>query len=149
MHPYLAIVSARIRMLLQYRAAALGGMSTQLFWGLIRVMVFEAFYRSSTASQPMTYPEVVNYVWLGQALFAMLPWSIDQEIRGKIRDGSVAYELVRPLDLYSFWFSRALGDPPCPHRVALGTHTDYCSALQCFFSTCSCPPLPPRPVPGS
>ncbi len=108
MRPYLAIVGARIRMLLQYRAAALGGMSTQLFWGMIRVMIFEAFYRSTTAPQPMTYAEVVNYVWLGQALFAMLPWSIDLEIRGKIRDGSVAYELVRPLDLYNFWFSRTL-----------------------------------------
>ena len=108
MSAYLAVIGARIRMLLQYRAAALGGMSTQLFWGLIRVMIFEAFYRSSTAIQPMTYGEVVNYVWLGQALFALLPWSIDQEIRGKIRDGSVAYELVRPLDLYNFWFSRAL-----------------------------------------
>ncbi len=107
MRAYLAILSARIRMLLQYRAAALAGMFTQLFWGLIRIMIFEAFYRSSTAPQPMTYQEVVNYVWLGQALFAMLPWSIDLEIRGKIRDGSVVYELVRPLDLYNFWFSRA------------------------------------------
>ncbi len=81
MSAYRAVLSARFRMLLQYRAAALAGMSTQLFWGLIRVMIFEAFYRSSTAIQPMTFPEVVNYVWLGQAMFAMLPWSIDTEIR--------------------------------------------------------------------
>jgi ABC-2 type transport system permease protein len=71
-------------------------------------MIFDAFYRSSSAPQPMTFEEVVNYVWLGQALFAMLPFSVDPEIRGKIRDGSVAYELVRPLDLYNFWFCRAV-----------------------------------------
>ena len=78
MRPYLAVLSARIRMLLQYRAAALAGMSTQLFWGLIRVMIFEAFYRTATQAQPMTYAEVVNYVWLGQALFALLPWASRQ-----------------------------------------------------------------------
>ena len=35
--PYLAIFGARFRMMLQYRAAALAGMATQLFLGLIRV----------------------------------------------------------------------------------------------------------------
>ena len=90
MRPYLAVLSARIRMLLQYRAAALAGMSTQLFWGLIRVMTFEAFYRTATQAQPMTYAEVVNYVWLGQALFALLPWTPDNDVRTMVRTGTVA-----------------------------------------------------------
>ena len=75
MRPYLSVLSARIRMLLQYRAAALAGMSTQLFWGLIRVMIFRSVLpHGNPRPQPMTYAEVVNYVWLGQALFALLPW---------------------------------------------------------------------------
>ena len=101
-------------MLLQYRAAALAGMSTQLFWGLIRVMIFEAFYRTSTQAQPMTYAEVVNYVWLGQALFALLPWAPDNDVRTMVRTGTVAYELVRPVDLYAFWYSRALANRIAP-----------------------------------
>ena len=35
LRPYRAIVSARFRMLLQYRAAALGGLWTQIFFGLV------------------------------------------------------------------------------------------------------------------
>jgi ABC-2 type transport system permease protein len=93
-------------MLLQYRAAAVAGLGTQLFWGLIRVMIFGAFYRSTTTSQPMTYPDVVTYIWLGQATFAMLPYRMDDDIRAMIRSGTVAYEMLRPLDLYAFWFSR-------------------------------------------
>ena len=62
-------------------------MSTQLFWGLIRVMIFEAFYRTATQAQPMTYAEVVNYVWLGQALFALLPWHPDNDVRTMVRTG--------------------------------------------------------------
>ncbi len=114
MRPYLAIVSARFRMLLQYRAAAFAGFVTQIFWGFIRVMIFEAFYRSSTAEQPMTLPEVITYIWLGQALFAMLPWSLDREIRQQIRTGTVAYEMLRPIDLYAFWYSRAIASRTAP-----------------------------------
>ena len=36
---FLAIVAVRCKMLLQYRAAALAGFGTQLFWGFIKVMV--------------------------------------------------------------------------------------------------------------
>jgi ABC-2 type transport system permease protein len=106
--PYLAVLSARYRMLLQYRAAALAGFGTQLFWGAIRLMILAAFYDASTRAQPMSMSDIVPYVWLGQALFAMLPWNVDAELVQKIRDGSVAYELLRPLDLYTFWYARTL-----------------------------------------
>lgn len=108
MKPYWAILKARFSVLLQYRAAAAAGLATQLFWGLIRVMVFDAFYRSSSTPQPMTYPEVVTYLWLIQALLLILPWGLDVEVRNMIRSGTVAYELARPTDLYWLWFTRSL-----------------------------------------
>ena len=59
MKPYLAIFSSHFRSLLQYRAAALAGVGTQLFFGLVRLMIFDAFYRSSTIVQPMTLDEAL------------------------------------------------------------------------------------------
>jgi hypothetical protein len=47
--PYLAIVGARARVLLQYRAAALAGVATQCFWGLIKIMILTAFYGMASA----------------------------------------------------------------------------------------------------
>jgi ABC-2 type transport system permease protein len=108
LRPYVAIVSARFRMLLQYRAAALGGLWTQLFFGLVFLGVYDAFYRSSTQTPPMSFPQVVSYVWLGQALWSMLPWNADAEVRAMVRSGDVAFELCRPVDLYSLWYARAL-----------------------------------------
>ncbi len=108
MRPYRAILSARFRMMLQYRAAAFAGFSTQLFWGLIRVMIMDAFYRASTGTPPMRIEEVITYIWLGQALLGLLPWNVDRDIQTMIREGSVAYELTRPLDLYNLWFIRAV-----------------------------------------
>ncbi len=106
--PYRSVLSARFRMLLQYRAAAVAGFGTQLFWGVIRVMIFTAFYRSSTRPQPLSLPDLITYLWLTQAMFALAVWNVDQEIRQMIRTGTVAYEMLRPLDLYGLWFSRAL-----------------------------------------
>jgi len=105
---YRAILSARIRVLLQYRAAALAGMGTQLFWGLIRIMIFDAFYQSSTAEQPLTFPEIVTWVWLSQALFMIVPFRLEGDLRAMISSGGVAYELLRPVDLYGYWFTRSL-----------------------------------------
>jgi ABC-2 type transport system permease protein len=108
MSPYFAVISARFRMLLEYRAAALAGFATQLFWGAVKLMIFAAFYRNSSAAQPMSWRDVVIYVWLGQALLGLLPWNLDPELQEKMTSGAVAYELLRPLDLYGFWYARTL-----------------------------------------
>jgi ABC-2 type transport system permease protein len=113
MKAYLAVLGARFRVLLQYRSAAAAGVGTQLFWGLIRMMIFEAFYLSSTVIQPMSLANVISYNWLGQALLGLLPWNIDSELRTLVRSGNVAYELVRPLDLFNFWYARSVA-----HRLA-------------------------------
>ncbi|MEA5544553.1 ABC-2 family transporter protein, partial [Limnoraphis robusta CCNP1324] len=110
----MAIVAARFQMLLQYRAAALAGFATQLFWGAIKVMVFVAFFEFAPAPQPMSLPEILVYIWLGQALLALLPWNVDPEIAGHVRTGAVAYELLRPLNLYGFWFARTLAFRAAP-----------------------------------
>ena len=114
MSAYGAVLSANFRTLLQYRAAAIAGFTTQIFWGLIRVMIFEAFFRSSTAAQPMTMDEVATYIWLGQAFIMLLPWNIDREIHNLIRSAFVGYELLRPVDLYNLWFSRTLAFRTAP-----------------------------------
>ncbi len=114
--PLWAVLSARYRTLLQYRAAAFAGFATQLFWGAIKLMILAAFFAAATEPQPMNLTEVVAYVWLGQALLGMLPWNVDADFREQVRDGAVAYDLLRPLDLYAYWFSRTLA-----FRVAVPT----------------------------
>ena len=100
LRPYRAVLSARFRALLQYRGAALAGLGTQFFWGLIRMMIFTAFYAGAAGAMPMSRESVVAYVWLGQAFFLLIPFRGDAEIIGMIRSGNVAYELLRPVDLY-------------------------------------------------
>lgn len=93
---------------MQYRSAALAGLVTQVVWGMIRVMIFQAFYSSTNSEQPISGSDVETYIWLGQAFLAALPWNIDTDLRALIRSGGIAYELTRPVDIYSYWLSRAL-----------------------------------------
>jgi ABC-2 type transport system permease protein len=93
---------------MQYRAAAFAGLVTQVFFGMVMVMVYAAFYRSSTAAPPMPLADVFTYVWLGQAFLRLQPWNIDPEAKALIRNGNVAYELLRPLDIYAVWYNRLL-----------------------------------------
>jgi hypothetical protein len=40
--------------------------------------------------------------------FALIPLREDAELAAMIRSGDVAYELVRPVYLYGFWFARII-----------------------------------------
>ena len=114
MKPYLAVLRSRFLSLLQYRAAALAGVGTQVFFGLVRIMIYDGFYRSSSAQQPLTADQVGTYIWLGQALLLLGMLDVDKDIAGMIRSGNVAYEMARPLDLYNLWLARAVSGRAAP-----------------------------------
>jgi ABC-2 type transport system permease protein len=105
--PYLAALRARFYLTLQYRAAALAGFATQCWWGGMKVMVLAAFYHGA-GGQPMSLAQAVGYTWLGQAFLVMLPWNADPDIVELVRSGAVAYERLRPVDTYVYWYARAL-----------------------------------------
>ncbi len=117
MRAYTAIFTARLKMLLQYRAAAWAGVGTQLFFGAALVAMRQAFYHSSHATPPpLPEAQMVTYSWLVQAFFALSPFTSnpDPEVRTMMRDGTVAYELARPLDLYTLWFTRNAANRVAP-----------------------------------
>ena len=109
-YAYWAYFSANLRALLRYRVAAFAGFVTQAFWALLRLSIFGAFYAALGTHEraPMNPRELTAYIWLGQGLFVLLPIRPDAEAVELVREGGLAYELTRPLDLYSFWFSRSV-----------------------------------------
>ena len=113
---YTAIFAARLKMLLQYRAAAWAGVGTQLFFGAALVAMRQAFYHSSATPPPLPEAQMITYSWLVQAFFALSPFTSnpDPEVRSMMRDGTVAYELARPLDLYTLWFTRNAANRVAP-----------------------------------
>lgn len=105
---YFSFFRMRFLALLQYRAAALAGATTNWAFGMMRAMVMVAFYESADRVQPMSLAQAVTYIWLGQMMISILPWNLDKDVSNSVISGQVAYELTRPIDLYSMWFARTL-----------------------------------------
>ena len=107
MKKYLSFFRIRFIAGLQYRAAAWAGISTQFAWGGMTLLMYRAFYQSAENAFPMTFPELSSYIWLQQALLALImAWFFDGEIFDSITSGNIAYELCRPCDIYSMWFTK-------------------------------------------
>ena len=105
MKAYLSAFRMRLRLELQYRGAVLGGIVCQVFFGLILIAVYRALYAGKPQAVPLSH--ITSYVWLQQAFFRMLLAS-DPDLLDKIRTGSIAYDLCRPLNLYGFYYARIL-----------------------------------------
>lgn len=104
---YITLFRMRFISGLQYRAAALAGISTQFAWGFLNILLFRAFYEGDPTAFPMEFEQLSAYIWLRQAFLALFnTWYYDPDILAMITDGNIAYELVRPVDLYTFWFTR-------------------------------------------
>ena len=103
MRAYLSVFRMRRRMETQYRGAVLGGVICQVFFGLILVALYRALYAGKPQAMPIR--QIASYVWLQQALFRMLLAS-DPELLDRIRTGSIAYDLCRPLNLYGYYYAR-------------------------------------------
>lgn len=109
MKKYLSFFRMRFLMGLQYRTAAIAGMTTQFVWGLMEILVFRAFYADNPAAFPMSFEATANYIWLQQAFLAIFAaWLLEPEIFDCIVDGNVAYELCRPVNIYDMWFARSM-----------------------------------------
>ncbi|NLK43532.1 MAG: ABC transporter permease [Tissierellia bacterium] len=107
MKAFLSIIKIRFNLLLQYRVAAIAGIFTQFFFGMVFVMVLYGFYDSTSSPMPINYFSAVTYIWISQGMLGMLPWNGDREIQSLIRTGDVTYELIRPMNLYNYWLARA------------------------------------------
>ncbi len=108
MKGYLSYFKQELLTGLQYKEAALAGFATQLFWGFLYCMIYMAFY-SHTSIDSMSFNEIISYVWLNQGFIYLVALRIkDNDIASSIKEGTVAYELLRPYDLYYWWFIKML-----------------------------------------
>ncbi len=105
LRPYMTVFRLRALMETQYRAAALGGLVTQVFFGLVYIFLYTTLYAGES---PYMLADTITYVWLQQMFFRMM-FSSDGELSSLIMNGGIAYMLVRPVDQHRFWVCRDVG----------------------------------------
>ncbi len=105
---YLSYFKSVLITRLQYKAAAIAGLCTQFFWGFLYCMVYQAFY-SHASIDSISFRELICYVWLNQAFLSLIYLrNRDPEIGNSVKEGTVAYELCRPYDLYWWWYLKLI-----------------------------------------
>lgn len=107
MKKYLSFFKIRFSNGLQYRVAAYAGVITQFAWGIMEILMFKAFYKANPTAFPMGFSQLSSYIWLKQAFIALfMLWFWEEDIFSAVSSGNVAYELIRPMDLYNMWFMK-------------------------------------------
>ena len=110
MKKYFGFFKLRFATGLQYRMASVTALTTQLIWGLMECLAYKAIAEASGGNLPMDYSSIVTYIWLKEALLVLFnTWAADNDLFGMIANGNIAYELCRPISIYSMWFSRVFG----------------------------------------
>ena len=110
MKKYYCFFNLRFATGLQYRMASVTALTTQLIWGLMECLAYKAIAEASGGNLPMNYSSIVTYIWLKEALLVLFnTWAADNDLFAMIANGNIAYELCRPVSIYSMWFSRTTG----------------------------------------
>ena len=107
---YLNYFKLRIITNFQYRASAIAGILTQLFFGIFYIMLYLALYESNNGAEtPMDLNNLITYMWLNQAFFSLIyPFFKDVELLNMIKNGNLAYEFIRPQNFYIKYFIKIL-----------------------------------------
>lgn len=110
MRTYFQLALAGFRRYSTYRMAILAGVFTQSVFGFIRVSVlFAAIAVAGGELAGYDRQQASTYVWLGQALLAPLALFGWSELADRIKNGDIAVDLARPVDVQLAWWAADFG----------------------------------------
>ena len=108
MSSYFGLFKMSFKGELQYRAKAISGVVTQVFWGLMYIYLYTAFMGGKII-EGFSIAQMISYVWIGQAFFVLRFSDLPKNCGKEIENGNVCYKFVRPVNIYNQWFFEHLG----------------------------------------
>ncbi len=103
------IAARAFRRHLTYRAAALAGLATNIFFGLLRAAVLLALLNGRPSLEGLSAQGALTYTGLTQALIAFLSLFGSFDIMNTVYRGEVAGDLLRPISYFGFWLAQDAG----------------------------------------
>jgi ABC-2 type transport system permease protein len=95
-----------------YPWATAAGVFTNTIFGFLQAYILLAVYRHRDDVGGFDSVDAVTYVWLAQSMLMTVYLFNWQEVALRIRDGSIATDLARPLDPQRYWLAYDLGRAP-------------------------------------
>ena len=94
---------------LTYRTAALAGLVTNLFFGMLRATVLIALYGARSEVQGISVQGAVTYTALTQAIIAYLSLFGWYDLMNSVYKGDIAADLLKPVSLFRYWLGQDIG----------------------------------------
>lgn len=111
---YFRLAEAGFRRQWHYRLAMFAGMFTNVVFGLVRASVMLAAVRTSAGFGGYTPDSIGAYVWLSQGLLGALGvMGPPLDLVERIRNGDVAIDFLRPIDIQFCYLAGDLGRAGC------------------------------------
>jgi ABC-2 type transport system permease protein len=107
---YWRLLAAGFRRQSTYRLAALGGLTANITFGLIKVAVLFATVRAAGGQLHGYDTESMStYIWLSQGLLGSVNLDGRTDLALRVKDGQVAVDFLRPLDLQAATLATEVG----------------------------------------
>ncbi len=94
---------------LTYRTAAVAGLVTNIFFGLVRAAVLVALYGDREVVAGLDVQSVITYTGLTQAVIVYLSIFGWYDLMNAVHQGEISADLLKPMRLFSFWLAQDLG----------------------------------------
>jgi len=92
-----------------YQAAAMAGLITNFFFGMLRVALMAALYVTQVSVAGLDLNAAITFTGLTQAAIGFLSLFGWYELMNSIYDGSVSNDLLKPAGYYRMWLAQDFG----------------------------------------
>lgn len=94
---------------LVYRTAALAGLATNFFFGVIRIAVLVALYGSRQEVAGISIQGAITFTGLSQATIGILSLFSWYDLMNNVYTGAISSDLLKPMGLFHYWLSHDFG----------------------------------------
>ncbi|TLF73630.1 ABC transporter permease [Nocardia cyriacigeorgica] len=109
---YLAVAGFRRQW--QYKLAMFAGLFTNCVFGFVRAAVMVAAVGAAGSFGEYDAASIAAYVWISQGLLGAVQFmGPSSELRDRIRDGDIAIDFLRPVDVQLGYLAADLGRAAC------------------------------------
>ncbi len=94
---------------LTYRAAAIAGLVTNFFFGILRAAILVALYDQQTEVQGLSLQGAITFAALSQAFIGYLNLFSWYDLMESVYTGDISSDLLKPMNYFTFWLAQDLG----------------------------------------
>ena len=139
---YISMFKAAVQDCLAYRLSYLFNILAQFVSVFTIFYIWKALFNGRDTLNGYTWGQMRTYLFVTFGVNALISWYSESRVSNRIRDGSVAMDLLKPYDFQKAQLAGSLGGSVTEIAVAL----IFCAVLLPLFGGVSLPPDPPHAV---